>query len=175
MPLVVLNCSGTKIRDLEPLREMRSLRKLYCSNTGVTTLAPLRELRLTTLVLNDLHLADLSPLEGMQLEELFFPGTRVADLRPLRQMKSLKLLSTRSTQVQSLEPLRGLPLEYLEVNGAVTDLAPVQGAPLRAMLLPPPVAVANRKVLHGIPTLKEINYRSVDKFWEEQDSKPPKE
>src|SRR5262249_40663970 len=114
------------------------------------------------------------PLTGMPLEELRFPGTRVTDLGPLREMKSLRVLSTRATPVRSLEPVRGLPLEYLEVGSGVTDFSPLQGAPLHTLLVPPDVAAANRKILQTLPKLKTINYQPAEAFWKALDEAPPK-
>jgi Leucine-rich repeat (LRR) protein len=175
MALKDLNCYGTGIVDLAPVRALPKLRVLGIGHTPITSLAPLRGLRLTTLTLIDGKVEDLSPLQGMPLEVFSCAGSRVGDLEPLRNMKTLKTVNLASPWVKTLEPLRGLPIEELEVGNKVTDLAPLRGMPLRWLLLPSPTAAANRAVLQAIPTLKQINYQPPEKFWKDFDAKQLKE
>ena len=83
-----LNCSFTKVSDLEPLRGLTSLQNLDCSDTQVR---------------------DLEPLMGLtSLMTLNCCRTQVSDLRPLRGLSRLQTLDCSCTHVVDLETLRGL-------------------------------------------------------------------
>lgn len=101
MPLETLNISGCPIRDLEPLREMRLLRRLNVSNTAV---------------------ADLSPLESLKLHELRISKTRVRDLKPIRNMP-MQMLGMVKTEVHDLAPIQRIPLQeiYFSADASHSD------------------------------------------------------
>lgn len=101
MPLEILFLSGSSVRDLSPLREMRYLKKLDVANMSVS---------------------DISPLHGLQLEELCLTKTQVRDLSPLRGMP-LRVLSLVCTEVRDLTPLQALPLQeiYFSADTPFTD------------------------------------------------------
>jgi len=77
-------------------------------------------------------LADLSPLRGMKLSLLyvhFNPGIKSLDA--VRGMR-LEYLNIGNTQIGDLEPLRGTSLDALYCNySPVADLTPLKGSPLR--------------------------------------------
>lgn len=101
MPLEILLLSGTSVRELTPLREMRYLRKLDIAGTAV---------------------ADLSPLEDLQIDELRISQTEVSDLHPIRNMPLL-VLSMVHTKVSDLTPIQAMPLEeiYFSADASLAE------------------------------------------------------
>ena len=77
MPLTELNCGGTKVFDLSPLKQMR----------------------LTTLTCYSTQVSNLLPLEGMPLTKLDCYNTPVSDLSPLVSVTTLQLLNLKGTKV----------------------------------------------------------------------------
>jgi len=74
----------------------------------------------------------LEPFRGLQLQLLHAPWSKVDDLDPLRGMP-LTYLDFRNTLVSDLSPLvEGMPLTYLDCYGTpVSDLGPLKGMPLQ--------------------------------------------
>ena len=67
-----LNCGGTQVSDLEPLRDLTSLQHLDCRRTQVS---------------------DLEPLRGLtSLQHLDCYSTKVSDLEPLVDLQALQSL-----------------------------------------------------------------------------------
>ncbi|MDZ4199932.1 MAG: hypothetical protein U1E27_11700, partial [Kiritimatiellia bacterium] len=133
LPLIGLDLSQTRVRDLAPLKGM-PLRELNLSDTKVTSLAGLEELPLVRLLVENCPIDDLTPLRAMPLRELMLGGTRVMSILPLTD-KPLRTLSLRDTGIQTLRPLRGAPLESLSIAGCqlVDNLDAIKGAPLRKL------------------------------------------
>ena len=105
-----LNLSGTGISDLEPLRTLVKLTKLYLHDSQISNLEPLilltvlRELRLSRTRVSNLH-----PIAGLtKLQRLWVDGTKVKDLEPLRNIACLELLDLGYTPLTNIEPLGGL-------------------------------------------------------------------
>ena len=101
MPIEELLLSGTSVRNLSPLKEMRNLRKLDVANTTVS---------------------DLSPLKGLALYELNITKTRVVDLQPIKGMP-LHVLSLVQTGVRDFSHLKSLPLRdlYFSAEDSYSD------------------------------------------------------
>ena len=137
MPLKVLNLSGCeRLDDLQPLTGL-PLKALNLLDTGVTNLAPLGEIRtlerLAIAATRQLH--DLSGLRGLLLKELTIIGTEVTDLVPLRGMP-IETLELRKTPVTDLAPLAELPLLKLECTGIdATNFSPLAGTSLQILHL----------------------------------------
>jgi hypothetical protein len=123
-----------QVSDLEPLRDMR-LESLSIHRSKVASLEPLRGMRLAYLGMQLCHASDLEPLRGMPLKRLVGCGL-ARDLDPLRDT-CLELLDIRGaeTQVESLEPLRQLPLRHLNIafTTRIQDLRPLAELKLESL------------------------------------------
>ncbi|WP_197740760.1 serine/threonine-protein kinase [Tuwongella immobilis] len=145
-PLDEINIYASQVQDLTPLGKCKSLKRFTFGGESIpemgrVSLEPLRGLSLEYFSMNESTLTDLSPLEGMPLREVGFITSRVRDITPVCNPK-LRMLRCRSAPVQSLEPLKGIPLEILE-----SDLAAV-----------------SKPFLREIPTLREINRQPAEEF-----------
>ena len=96
---------GCNVQDLEPLRNLHSLKKLMLS--GRTSGS------------GDDVFGSLEPLSALtNLEDLNLQSGQVTDLSPLSGLTNLKVLDLNVPQATDLTPLLGLPnLEEGEVNG----------------------------------------------------------
>jgi serine/threonine-protein kinase len=135
LPLVHLDISRTRVRDLTPLKGM-PLRELNLNETPVSDLEILASLPLERLHLNACPVSDLTPLAKLPLQELSIASTRIATLQPLRG-KSLRRLVLRDTGVSTLRPLAGMPLEELNLQGCgkIESLEPLRGASLTRLVI----------------------------------------
>jgi len=112
-------------------------------------------------------LSDISPLRTFRkLSELHlhgpFPGRgKVTDLRPLRGLP-LDKLQLNSQPVSDLEPLRGMKLEELIIpESRVSDLSPLQGMKLKAIAIRRS-SVTSLEPLRGMPLeMAELYMSSV--------------
>ena len=96
MPLEELHMAGCKqLRDLAPLREIRTIKNLHLGYDEMTDISALRGLSLKSLNLHESKVADLSPLaECPELEMLTFPP-EAAGIEKLRTLPKLKFLNDR--------------------------------------------------------------------------------
>ncbi|MCX6910579.1 MAG: SUMF1/EgtB/PvdO family nonheme iron enzyme [Verrucomicrobia bacterium] len=149
-----LSFSTVAVKDISPLRALRSLKKLTLLPWVAGGARPLGAL------------SDLSPLQGLPLTFLACGNTQVSDLAPLKNMP-LTILSVDGTQAANLSPLEGMPLTILWCDKAkVTDLSPLARVPgplkeLRCDFVPERDAA----VLRGIKTLEKINNMPAATFW----------
>jgi len=116
-----LDCSFTRIKDLQPLQGM-PLERLWLRQTPITSLAPLAETKLRLLHCASTPVSDLSPLGGLSLEELDCGNTRVRDLSPLRSTP-MRVLVCHWIDTKDLRPLIGMRLENLRCNLPPEQLA----------------------------------------------------
>jgi len=89
---------------------------LWCGHTNVRDLSPLKGMPLISLNCGGCPVGDLSPLTGMKLGDLNVGGTPVRSLASLKAMSSLSHLVCSGTQVNDLTPLAGLPLRRIHCN-----------------------------------------------------------
>ena len=141
---VRLDLSGLEVRSLEKLR-LLNLRSLDLRGTQAADLSPLRDMPLEELAVAP-DTSDLSPLPADRLRSLDLSGSAVSDLGPLAGAR-LEKLWLDNTPVESLEPLRGMPLRVLTANAprvtgfsAVGSLADLQELSLPAHATGVPVA-----------------------------------
>ena len=166
LKLEMLNLSCNPIKDLNPLKEMKTLRRLKCEKTA---------------------LADLSPLTGLQLSEIRVRQTRVSDLMPLKNMPLTDFDCSYSPGVTDISPLAGTSLHFLGISGTkVRDLSVIKGMPLRTLHLHATraeefsalgglplenlwydfVPERDGDLLRSIKTLQKINGVPVKEFWQ---------
>lgn len=121
--------SGTLVKNLAPLANLRNLHRIDLNRTPVADIEPLTELtNLKSLRLDRTQVEDLTALA--ELEKLFtvwLDGTRVKDLAPLAELKNLYILRFPDTQITELAPLGGLKSlgTIRAYNTQVSDLAPI--------------------------------------------------
>ncbi|HET6253241.1 MAG TPA: COR domain-containing protein [Puia sp.] len=152
--LSLLALSGNPIKNLNPLKDLPTLKQLELINTGVTHIGVLKELpNLTYLVLRnntnikdwvslhaltgltslDIQGSSLSGVAGLEhlqnLKNLELGGNKIEDLSPLQYLEHLEDVNFSSNQVTSIEFARKLyNLNSLWFyNNKVKDLSPVKG------------------------------------------------
>ena len=113
MPVHFLDVTGTKVKDLTPLKGTK-LRTLHISDTQVKSLKGLYKLPLSLLGMRNCDNSSLWPLRHSQaLKELDISGCRnIRELKLLINLKSLKTLRVPSHLVYS-PVLRKLKLDSL--------------------------------------------------------------
>ncbi len=129
--IVEVHLGNKKIRDIGPLKGL-SLGVVGLERTQVTDITPLAGMPLRTLNCDDLvGVVDISALKGAPLTQIFLARTGVTNVEPLRGMP-LRRLSLEATRVQDLGPLKGMSLEWLNVNfvNSYTSFDPLKGMPL---------------------------------------------
>ncbi len=127
------------LRDVSPLGALSDLTDVQLWESGppprqVPDLSGLAGLKLNQLVCRAEELTDIEPLRGMPLTNLALYQSRIFDLSPLKGMPLTSLAIGIATTPTSLEPLRGLALRTLGVEGAVADVSPVLGMPLKSLV-----------------------------------------
>jgi len=132
-----LTLAGTKVKRLDPLRELRYLRRLNLSHTFVVSLHAL---------------ADVPSLRELALDE-----TRVVNLAPLARLPSLSKLRLQNTRDVDWSTLAGFPsLVELDVSANeepdLTALGPHRG--LRAVRVPDSILDLSR--LADMPQLRKL-------------------
>ncbi len=203
IPLNELFISGTQVSDLSPLAGM-PLRNFDIGESRVTDITPLARMPLQRIVLSG-AVTDISALRGaplevllinpargrgpsdfsvlrdMPLRELIVPGGEFSDLR-LIEGKAMTIVTIDSSKVTDLSPLRGMPLERLDMgridrakprdfafltgnktlrtltagsNSQLVDLSALRGVPLEALFLQD-TSVADLRPLAG-SKVSEIN------------------
>jgi hypothetical protein len=157
-----------KVVNLWPLRELQ-LDYLHIGGNGRVDLTGLKGLRLRELAAGYLNIADLRAFDGIDIASLGLQATQpFADLSPLKGRK-LKSLHLRITLVKDIEPLRGMPLEYLYLPAGVTDLEPIRGMPLKELhcgFKP----WRDAEILRALKSLESINDKPAQAFWKEVDA-----
>ncbi len=149
MPLMRLACNNTRVKDLAPLVESMTLTSLNCYGTFVSSLEPLKGMPLKELDFGGTAVTDLSPAKGMPLVQLQFQGAKISDLNPIRDMRLVKLKCNMSAVVD-LSPLAGMQLTDLNVSRTkVYDLGPLKGMPLETLDISS-TRVADLSVLKGM-------------------------
>ncbi|MFM9950108.1 MAG: COR domain-containing protein [Saprospiraceae bacterium] len=125
-----LYISETYVTDLSGLEDLIELEELDVSSTLVDNLSPVKDLtQLQILSASSTLVSDLGPIKGLsKLEMLFISSTSVGDLSPLEKLYRLQVLYIYSTNVSDLGPLRGLTqLRVLSVGSTqVSDLSPLK-------------------------------------------------
>ena len=163
--LQYLNCSFTKVSDLEPLRGLTNLQSLSCIDTLVSNLELLRGLTsLQNLNCNFTKVSDLELLRGLiSLQNLDCGNTQVSDLEPLRGLTSLQNLNCSFTKVSDLELLRGLTsLQNINCSFTkVSDLEPLRGLTSLQNLNCSLTQVSDLEALRGLTSLQNLNCSST--------------
>jgi Leucine-rich repeat (LRR) protein len=107
-----LNCSETKIMDLNALRKFSNLEKLDCSHTSITSLAPLSGLsNLKSLNASYCLLTDLQGIEKLNMmSELKCKANKIADLSPVKNLLNLTELDCSENELENIAAVKDLLL-----------------------------------------------------------------
>ena len=83
----------------------------------------------------------------------------------------LRVLGVSRTQASDLSPLKGMPLEALNVERTpgVSTLSPLKGMPLK-ILTCDFQAERDATILRSLNTLETINKKPAAEFWKEVDA-----
>jgi Leucine-rich repeat (LRR) protein len=105
-----LNCAGSKIKNLEPLRKFTFLRKLDCSHTAITSIEPLAGLKnLTVLNISFTQISDLKGIEKLtNLIELNCKANKIESIAPLRSLVYLMDLDCSENELDDISPVKDL-------------------------------------------------------------------
>jgi len=157
-------CKG-KVRDLSPVRSLRQLYLLECNHNPVEDLAPLQGLPIKYLRVDNGVFRSLKPLEGMPLINLCVAACpNVSDLSPLRGMR-LGRLACNVTAVSDLSPLQDMPLWYVDCrNTRVTDVSVAKTWTALKELNLDFKPERDTELLRSIKTLEKINDKLVAGF-----------
>ncbi|MDZ7608457.1 MAG: leucine-rich repeat domain-containing protein [Cyclobacteriaceae bacterium] len=124
-----LDISNSVITDIFPVRNLTTLEELDCSGTAVEDITPLKYSRsLKKLSISNTPVSSIMVIENFdQLEVLNLEQTVIDSLPPVSQLVHLRELNCASTNLQRLDSLKGLiALEKLDLsNTVVVDLSPV--------------------------------------------------
>ena len=94
-----------------------------------------------------LHVDLTGPLKWVTLK---LTGSTVDSLEPLRGLP-IEVLTVSSRGITTLDPLRGMPLHELECGGtSISNLEPLHGMPLRRLVING-TKVTDLSPLHGMP------------------------
>jgi serine/threonine protein kinase/Leucine-rich repeat (LRR) protein len=87
--------------------------------------------------LSETKIIDLAPLSGMNLGSLDLTGcSQITNFAPLRDFHSLTSLRVSRTKIEHLSPLRGLPLDELQLDGTtIYELSALRGLKLTRLSL----------------------------------------
>ena len=140
---------------------------LNLSGMVITDLSPLAELPLTHLCLQGCHAITMfSPLKDMSLTWLNLCRTRIKDLTPPAKLP-LSHLDLHRTGTNNLKALQGVPLRSLDIRFTkITDVSPLKEMLLEELSLYPRRIEQGLQSLRGIASLKKINRRPAEGFWE---------
>lgn len=118
------------IKDLAPLRPLKSVNYLQLDETEIEDIYPISVLsKLEELHLRKTKVHDLSPLVNLEeLKALYLDYSQVETITPLKQLPQLKILSIGNTVVENLRPLFDLrALHHLNLQHTkVKDLNPIR-------------------------------------------------
>lgn len=133
-----INIANTSVSSLEPLKSMK-IETLTANNTNITDITslenmPLRDLFINTTKIKDyaslskltelrrLHLSgsdmtSLSHLNAPELIILVLLNTHINDFSFMKSLKNLQIFISTDTHLDSVEPLRNLPLARCHIAG----------------------------------------------------------
>ncbi len=126
-----VNLSGTQISDIVPLKNLTNLEILDCGNTEISDLSPLKyALGLKALRIDSTKVTSVADLEGLEsMRSLSASHTFISSLVPLSgltEMRKMDLSKTRIRSLEGIESMDKLEVLILEDN-RIKDLEPVKG------------------------------------------------
>ncbi len=141
---------------------------LNLSGTWITDLSPLVKLPVTHLCLQGCYgIKDFSPLRDM--EKLVWLNLSRTNIKYLSVLKRLPLSYLRlwRTQASSVIPLRKTLLATLDIRFTqIVNVSPLESVPLQELFFFPTRIKRGVVCLKNIVTLKRINRKYSQEFWE---------
>lgn len=121
--------ANKKVTDLQPLKGVTNLKRLYMANIGATDLSALQGLPLTTLELEQKTALDLTALRGMPLQQFTLRNSDTNDISALATAP-LRQLTLSGSKVTSLAMLSNLTaLQSLVADGSdLSDISALKQA-----------------------------------------------
>ena len=160
------------ISDISLLADMPNLATLYLCRQEIVSFSALEGLPLRELYLTDNQIGDLSPLEQLpDLEVLYIGANPAADYTPISALKRLRELNLDAWEMhgpESLEPLKGLPVELLSLgnlfpqDGDWSCLGTMENLHTLWLWDPLWAATAALEDCGGLRSLNLGNYREAD-------------
>ena len=98
MELDQLSIASTQVKDLSPLRGMKTLKRLYCNDSLIGDLSPLAGLRLEQFQYYGTSVRDISILRDMPLEQVWW-NHREGERDILRSIPTLKMIQNKPVDV----------------------------------------------------------------------------
>mmetsp|Transcript_8834 Transcript_8834/g.36612 ORF Transcript_8834/g.36612 Transcript_8834/m.36612 type:complete len:351 (-) Transcript_8834:106-1158(-) len=175
LPLHTLELGANRIRTIEGLNVLTSLRHLWLGKNKIEEIQGLETLTgLEQLSLQSNRLTKISGLETLtNLKELYLSENGLTALEGLSTLKQLTILDVASNQITSTAGLEGLDqLEELWINGnqltGYEEVERLQGLPaLHTVYLEHNKTLSHpqyrNKVLALLPRLQQIDARPVPK------------
>ncbi len=157
-----------KITTLEPLRELKNLKKLWfvykfwnIKNTNIISIDPLRNLvRLKFIRIYDYNVIDLEPLKDLKnLVKLQLSCKKIINLKPLKDLIKLKWLECHCPEVSDIEPMKYLiNLERLDLSYTkIKDLEPLKNLINLKILRFVSTMISNLKPLRNLINLEKFD------------------
>jgi hypothetical protein len=136
--------SGTGIKELNPLTELKELKKLDISYNPGIDLAQLHTFKaLNFLVLERCVVSDLTPLKQLiELKELYLRDNRITSIDVLSLLHKLNILDISLNEIADITPLcelTALEILYAEYN-LIEEAGCLSGLPLKVL------NIANNKI-----------------------------
>ncbi|MFA8450226.1 MAG: leucine-rich repeat domain-containing protein [Bacteroidales bacterium] len=100
--------NGSRIMSLDPISHLNSLEVLVCPDNPITNLDPLSNFtRLVELNIENTQVEDLSSIsKNIGMQKLLIAGTRVRNLRSISAMTNIEELIIFNTKVRSISALK---------------------------------------------------------------------
>jgi len=159
-----LDISNSAITDIFPVRNITTLEELDCSGTAVEDITPLKYSRsLEKLSISNTPVSSIMVIENFdQLEVLNLEHTVIDSLPPVSQLVHLRDLNCASTNLQRLDSLKELvALERLDFsNTVVNDLSPIASMGMLKELLLNQTTISDLTALAALTNLETL---SIDK------------
>ncbi|MBU2649648.1 MAG: leucine-rich repeat domain-containing protein, partial [Bacteroidetes bacterium] len=156
-----INCSYTGIQDLTPIRNLSQLEVIDCSHTKVSDFSVLRfSGKLRDLDAGYTAVSDLAAFSAFtELERLNLDSNNIVDLSPLSSLTKIRDLRFRGTWVDNLLPLSGMSsLTILDCSETrVASLEPLKNLTTLERLYCSSTRISDLSPLSGLSSLKSLN------------------
>lgn len=184
-----LDLTATFVRDLGPLQG-KQMPYLDLTKCRMTDLSPLEGMPLRYLNLREVPVTDITPLQDMPFETLILTDTKITNIDALKAQLGLKTLDMAGTKVTSLAPLKGAPINELNLARSaigLRELDHLRKTPLKILRLDyvvnktvdlnplwdcqtlehlaVPSPGQNVEALRRLPNIKRMTYRLRDGNW----------
>jgi len=122
-----LNCSNTKISNLEPIKNLTKIRRLNLAKTEIISLKMIGEFKdIIDLDISNTNVHSLAGIVSKRMKILNIEGTLIHDLYDLAEMDNIEYLYCSRTNISDLEPLTFLNIQNLDCSYTkIKDITPL--------------------------------------------------